>query len=299
MIARIALRLARDVAAIPVTALVVWLAVAALPPSDQSDSKESRSAEIAQQLRSDLGIGQPLGFLKPWRDLASGKRLGHGPRALDALDLARALSGSLRIGGLALLLALAIAAGIAALRVARSGPARLAGELLPTVAYGTPVFLVALAVAIRTGISLGDDTASFEPTVALVVGAWPGAFLGTLLGDALRAERERPYFAMALAKGRSPAAALLLHALPNALPTLLDAFPPVATALLTGSFAAEKLFNVTYFGFLYVHAALERQGALVVVATTVFAALLVAVTLVSRIARLAVDPRTRDAGEAA
>jgi oligopeptide transport system permease protein len=199
---------------------------------------------------------------------------------------------------MAVLFALTVAAGIAALRVARVGPVRLAGELLPTLAYGTPVFLVALAVAIRTGISLGDDTACFESTVALVVGVWPGAFLGTLLGDALCAERERPYFTMALAKGRSPAAALLIHALPNAIPTVLDAFPQVATALLTGSFAAEKLFNVTYFGFLYVHAALERQGALVVVATTVFASLLVAVTLVARLVRLAVDPRARDAAGA-
>ena len=153
------------------------------------------------------------------------------------------------------------------------------------------------STATRVGVSLGDDTACFEPRVALVVGAWPGAFLGTILGDALRAERERPYHAMALAKGRSPIGALLVHALPNALPALLDALPPVATALLTGSFAAEKLFNVTYFGFLYVHAALERQGALVVVATTAFAALLVAVTLVARLARLAVDPKARDAGE--
>ena len=297
MIARIFLRIARDLAVIPVTALVVWAAVAALPPPQDGDSKESRAAEVSRQLRQDLGIGQPLGFLKPWKDLASGKRLGNGPRALDARDLAHALAGSLRIGGMALALALVLAAAIAALRVARGGPTRLAGELLPTLAYGTPVFLVALAVAIRTGISLGDDTASFEPTVALVVGAWPGAFLGTLLGDALRAERERPYFSMALAKGRSPAAALLVHALPNAVPTLLDALPPVATALLTGSFAAEKLFNVTYFGFLYVHAALERQGALVVVATTVFAGILVAVTLVARLARLAVDPRARDAAE--
>ncbi len=299
MIPALALRVVKDLAAIPLTALVVWLAVAALPPSEEAEAKQARSSQVAAQLRSDLGVGQPLGFLKPWRDLAGGKRLGVGPRAPDARDLGRALAGSLRIGGMALLLALAVAAAVATLRVSRPGPLRAAGELLPTLAYGTPVFLIALAYAIRVGISLGDDTACFEPRVALVVGAWPGAFLGTLLGDALLAERERPYFAMALAKGRSPLAALLVHALPNAVPTLLDALPPVATALLTGSFAAEKLFNVTYFGFLYVQAALERQGALVVVATTVYAAILVAVTLAARLARLAVDPKARDAGSGA
>ena len=37
------LRIVRDLAVIPLTALVVWLAVAALPPSEEAEAKQARS----------------------------------------------------------------------------------------------------------------------------------------------------------------------------------------------------------------------------------------------------------------
>jgi oligopeptide transport system permease protein len=69
----------------------------------------------------------------------------------------------------------------------------------------------------------------------------------------------------------------------------------VATALLAGSFADERVFGLPYFGQLYVLAVLQKQVAVVVVATTVFASLLVAVGLVVELVRLLVDPRAREA----
>ncbi|MFL5321990.1 MAG: peptide ABC transporter permease, partial [Myxococcaceae bacterium] len=74
----------------------------------------------------------------------------------------------------------------------------------------------------------------------------------------------------------------------------LDALPPVATALLAGSFAAERVFGLPYFGQLYVLAVLQKQLPVVVVATTLFAAVLVAVRLVVEVVRLVVDPRSRE-----
>ena len=97
----------------------------------------------------------------------------------------------------------------------------------------------------------------------------------------------------ARARGLSPRAVLLRHALPNAGRAVLDALPPLATSLLAGSFVVEKLFHLTYFGFLYVDAASHRQLALVVVATTLFASLLVAVSLMTDVLRTLADPRAR------
>jgi len=82
--------------------------------------------------------------------------------------------------------------------------------------------------------------------------------------------------------------------LPNLWPALLDSLPPLATALLGGSFAAERVLGLPYFGQLYVSAVLQKQLAVVVVATTVFAALLVAVSLLVELVRVVVDPRARD-----
>ena len=119
--------------------------------------------------------------------------------------------------------------------------------------------------------------------------------MGVILAGALQSERQKPYMATAAAKGLRPLRALLFHALPNALPALLDAVTPVATSLLAGSFVAERLFNVTYFGFLYLYAAQHMELGIIVVATTVFASLLVAVSLGVELLRFAIDPRARAA----
>ena len=71
----------------------------------------------------------------------------------------------------------------------------------------------------------------------------------------------------------------------------------MATALLAGSYAAERVFGLPYFGQLYVVAVLQKQVAIVVVATTCFAALLAAVGLCVELVRLLVDPRARAAGQ--
>jgi oligopeptide transport system permease protein len=82
--------------------------------------------------------------------------------------------------------------------------------------------------------------------------------------------------------------------LPNALPTFLDSIGPVATALLAGSFAAERVLGLPYFGQLYVLAVLQKQVPVVVVATTLFATVLVGVRLSIELLRYLVDPRARE-----
>ena len=111
-------------------------------------------------------------------------------------------------------------------------------------------------------------------------------------------ELARDYVRTALGKGLSRAVVLRRHVLPNLIPALLDSLPPVATALLGGSFAAERVFGLPYFGQLYVSAVLQKQLAVVVVATTIFAALLVAVSVAVELVRLVVDPRARERGSA-
>ena len=298
MILRLAARLARDLALIPLTAFLVYQGVALLPLGgvDEDGGKTKLPADIVEQLRDDLGLQDRFttGFLRPWQKLAAGERIGRGAQQYDARDLLRALAGSLRIGAMGLGLALALAAVYAVARVSLTGRrGDEALDLVPTLVYGTPSFIVALLIALRTGISIGGDSVSFEPVAAAVVGLGPGVFLGAVLHDALRTEMARPYVLAALARGRSPLGAVVAHALPNAVPAMLDALPPVATALLAGSFVAEKLFNLSYFGLFYVNAAQTRQLGLVVVGTTVFAALLILVSLAVELLRVAVDPKAR------
>jgi oligopeptide transport system permease protein len=286
-------RIGRQLVLVPIVALASYFLMAALPLTTEDDSKRQVAPEVLASYRKDLGLGQPLGFLRPWEKLFAGERLGTSAQGVTGDELLLKLSGSVGVGLVALGLALVWALAFALLR-ARWRRSRLSilSDALPAVAFGTPVFIPALLLApavVERGHLLPELCA------ALVISVWPGIFLGTLVADALETELARDYVRTARSKGLPPRVVLWRHVLPNVLPALLDAIGPVATALLAGSFAAERVFGLPYFGQLYVLAVLQKQVAVVVVATTVFASLLVIVGLVVELVRLGVDPRAREA----
>ncbi|WP_309891297.1 ABC transporter permease [Archangium sp.] len=287
-------RIGRQLVLVPIVALASYFLMAALPLTTDDESKRQVSPEVLASYRKDLGLGQPLGFLRPWQKLFAGERLGTSAQGVTGDELLLKLSGSVGVGLVALGLALVWALAFALLRARwRRSRLSLLSDALPAVAFGTPVFIPALLLApavVERGHLLPELCAAF------VISVWPGIFLGTLVADALETELARDYVRTARSKGLPPRVVLWRHVLPNVLPALLDAIGPVATALLAGSFAAERVFGLPYFGQLYVLAVLQKQVAVVVVATTVFASLLVAVGLVVELVRLGVDPRAREAG---
>ena len=292
---RLAWKLLRDLAMVPLTAFVVYQLVAHLPVQRETEAKTAAIVSVEKQLAQDLGVGTPLGFLRPWQKLLAGERLGSDALAYDARDFRTALAGSAAMGALALLLALVQGALYAALRLrVRRGAALVSA--LPALVYATPAFLLALLAAMVT------TTPRFDPDWYEALGAWvmsvgPAAFMGVVLHNALDGELGKTYVTAARARGASERALLWRHALPNALPALLDAVGPVATSLLAGSFVVERLFNLTHFGFLYVYAAQNLELGVVVVATTLFATVLVAVSAAVEVLRQLVDPQARRAAQ--
>ncbi len=286
-------KLARQLVLVPLVAVASYFLMAALPLTQETDAKRQVSKELAASYRRDLGIGEPLGFLRPWEKLFRGERLGTSAQGITGDELLQKLSGSVGVGLMALPLALTWALGFALLRTRwRRSRWAVLGDAVPAVAFGTPVFIPALLLApavVERGNMLPELCA------ALVTSIWPGIFLGTLVGDSLETELSRDYVRTALGKGLAQATVLRRHVLPNVWPALLDAVGPVATSLLAGSFAAERVFGLPYFGQLYVLAVLNKQVAVVVVATTTFATLLVLVSLGVEVLRYALDPRSREA----
>ncbi len=263
-----------------------------LPLSAGEDSKRQLSPDLLASYRRDLGIGEPFGFLRPWQKLWEGKRLGTSNQGVTGEELLLKLTSSVAVGlfalGFAVLWAFAFA--LIRLRLRRSRWAAI-GDVVPALAFGTPVFIPALLLApyvVEAGHLLPELAA------AGVISIWPGIFLGSLLVDSFETELARDYVRTASSKGLSQSQVLCRHVLPNVLPTFLDSIGPVATALLAGSFAAERVLGLPYFGQLYVLAVLQKQIAVVVVATTLFAGVLVLVRLLIGLARGWVDPRARE-----
>ena len=295
---RALLRSLKSLALLPLTAWVVFELLLHLPvPHDEG--RKTQSVVTYAQRMEELHLRGPGGFLHLWQAVFRGERLG-GSSALGITgsELLRALGLSARLGAGALGLAFVWAALWTLARLTlRSRVAQAVLGILPALVYGTPVFLLGLLVLMATAVP--NFNLGWNPFLAAgVMSVGPGIFLGVLLHDALRREEGRPYFLTALAKGLSPSQALLRHAFPNALPTLLDALPPTATALLAGSFVAEQLFDLKGFGFLYVYSAQRLDLPVVVVAATLFSALLFGVSAAVTVAHFAVDPRARAAPEA-
>lgn len=283
-------RSARQLAIVPIVALASYFLMAALPLPADAESKRAVRKELIASYREDLGLGQPFGFLRPWQKLLRGERLGTSAQGVTGGEMLQKLAGSVTVGVIALLLALLWALLFASVR-ARSNRDG-ATDVLSAAAFGTPVFIPALLFApyvVEAGHLLPELAAAF------VISIWPGVFLGTLITDAVKSEARRDYVRTAKGKGVAPSRVWWRHLIPNVIPALLDALPPVATALLAGSFAAERVFNLPYFGQLYVLAVLQKQLPVVVVATTLFASVLVVVRLLVEWARLFADPRSRDA----
>lgn len=291
-------RLARDLALIPLTAVAVYLLVMNLPYRLDSDRKIMvPGADEHARMTAVLGRGTVGDALVPWRRLWAGESLAIRGERFTGSDFAQAVWTSVSLGLVALGLALAGALVFAMLRVllARRPAGRLL-EAIPAMVFGTPLFLLAVVVvllAVAAGVPFDKSTVLAATCMAVA----PGTFIGVVLSDALMAERARPYFITALAQGLSPRDALVRHALPNALPALLDAVAPVAASLLAGSFVCENFFQRKGFGLLYLDAARVADPGVVVIATTVFATLLVVVSLAVELLRLVVDPRARRAFE--
>ena len=287
-------RLGRNLIIIPLVAFLVHAVVVRLPVPADEDAKRLQEVSLQVQMERDLGKGTWTGFLRPWAKLAKGEPLGNGQQGFDRRDLAVALGSTLRIGALAFALSLLLAFAYAWASVTARHPLdRVTLDLLPPFVYATPPFFFALLLAMPLGSHLAGPRWPFELAAAAATSLTAAAFFGQILAQALRQELAKPYFRTALAKGLPRDRAIWRHAFPNAALVLLDGVVPKVTLLLTGSFIAERVFNVQGFGYLYVYAAEERQAALVVVGTTVFAALLVLVSTATELLRLAVDPEFR------
>jgi oligopeptide transport system permease protein len=281
---------------VPLTAVLVYLLVMHLPYRQDSDRKIASSEAAGRaKLEAALGRGGPLDAWVPWQKLVAGESLAVRGERFTAQDFSRAVGTSLSLGGVALVFALAWAFAFALLRVAVAR--RRAGRVLeavPGLVFGTPLFLLAVAAAL-VAVALDVTFSGSRLLAAAVMAVSPGTFIGVVFSDALTSERARPYFVTALAKGLTPGQAVWRHAVPNALPAMLDAAGPVAASLLAGSFVAESFFGIKGFGLVYLSAARNVEPGVVVVATTVFASLLIVVSLVIELVRLAVDPRARSA----
>jgi oligopeptide transport system permease protein len=97
----------------------------------------------------------------------------------------------------------------------------------------------------------------------------------------------------ARAKGLPGWRVVLRHALPPALIPLVSYLGPACAGLLTGSLIVERVFALPGLGKFFVISALQRDYTVVMGMVIVYAALILALNLLSDLIAAALDPRVR------
>ncbi|WP_439469391.1 ABC transporter permease [Blastomonas fulva] len=306
-----ALILRRLLTAIP-TLLLVLIASFALmrfAPGGPFDGERPLAPETRAALEAAYGLNLPMGeqfalFLR--RTLAGdfGPSLVYRDFTVTQL-IADILPVSLTLGGLAILLALAL--GLAAGTVAALRPGGWADEalmLLATIVTALPSFVTGPLLALIFGLwmgwlpvgGLGDSLTSAPqfwvmPVIALALPV-AGA-IAKLARAGLAAALAQEHIRTARARGLSTGAIIVRHALRPALVPVVSYLGPAAAGLLTGAVIIETVFALPGLGRYFVQGALNRDYPLIMAVILLYAALIIAFNLIADLLYGWLDPRSR------
>lgn len=294
MARRLAARAAFAIALVVIAFVGVYVLVA-LAPGDglAADGMRSREALAAERVR--LGLDQPVLTRLAHRltalttlDLGTSTRFG---RPVRQLVVERALA-TLRAGGLALLLALAlgIPAGVLASHT-RSRALRGAIGAVSMTLLSIPALVLALllgVLAVRAGAS--------SLLVMVVALALPAAALfERAQARALDAVLHEPWLLAVRARGIPAAQVTWRHAWPLSLPPVLGIVGVVASHLLSGALAIELVTARVGLGRLTFEALVSRDLDLAAGCAGAAALIVGAVTFAADAVHVWLDPRLWDA----
>ena len=300
--------LLRLLGAIPTLLLVIVLAflMAHAAPGGPFDDERVLPPEIEQNIAAAYDLDKPLP-VQLWRYLAGLVRGDFGPsyryRDLSVSELiAASFPVSLRLGGAAMILALAvgIAVGVFA-ALNRNRPMDrlvMAGAMT---GVSVPVFVIAPVLVLLFAVKLDWLPAGWSgsegaarwvlpvislalPQIAYIARLMRASMLDVLASDFVRTAR---------AQGLGTVAVIRQHALKPAMLPVLSYLGPAVAAVLTGSVVIEEVFGIPGLGQFFVRGALNRDYTLVLGIVIFYAMLVIALNLVVDILYGVVDPRIR------
>jgi dipeptide transport system permease protein len=144
--------------------------------------------------------------------------------------------------------------------------------LLPTATWGTWKHVVLPALALSTG---------------------PIAIIARLTRTNMLEVLTQEYIETARAKGLSPIAVIIKHALRNAILPVVTLLGALIANVLTGSFVIEKIFAVPGMGKYFVDGINNRDYAVIMGTTVFYSALLIFMMFVVDIVYGIIDPRIK------
>lgn len=296
----------RTLTAIPTLWLIATLTFFFLRwiPGGPFDRERQLPPEIRANLDKRFGLDRPLveqygNYLK---NLARGqtgpsfKYLGRDTRDI----IADTLPVSMQLGGLALLLSVAMGIPLGVWAAARRGRWSDTTVLLATsLGVALPSFVVAAALVYLFAVELKWlppalwEGAAYMIMPAFTLALYPTATIARLTRSALLETLAQDFIKTARAKGASERRVIWRHALRASLSSVVSYFGPLTAALITGSFIVEYMFAIPGMGQYFVTAVTNRDYPLVLGVTMVYAAFVVLTNFLVDCAYTLLDARVR------
>jgi len=126
---------------------------------------------------------------------------------------------------------------------------------------------------------------------ALALAALPTAFIARLTRANMVEIMQQDYIQTAKSKGLNSLQIVLRHALRNTLLPIVTYLGPLTTAILTGSFAVEKIFGIPGLGQWFVMSITNRDYTVIMGTTVFYSAILMSCVFIVDILYCFIDPR--------
>lgn len=300
--------LKRLLAAIPTLLILMTMAFFMMraAPGGPFDTEKTLPAEIQANLDKKYHLDEPLiqQYGRYLLDLVQGD---FGPSfqykdyTVNEL-IATGFPVSLRLGGIAVLLAFFIGSGIGIMAALRQNTATdytlmagaMTGISIPNFVFA-PLLILIFAVYLQWLPAGGWNGGAFKNTILPIIGlALPqiayisrlmrGSMIEVLRGNAIRTAR---------AKGLPEHIVILRHALKPALLPVISFLGPATAAILTGSVVIEQIFGIPGLGRYFVQGALNRDYTLVMGVVVFYGVLIILFNFIVDLLYAALDPRIR------
>lgn len=128
---------------------------------------------------------------------------------------------------------------------------------------------------------------------ALSLAALPTAVIARLTRANMAEVLNQDYVLTARSKGLSPLSVILKHVLRNSFLPILTYLGPLTAAILTGSFAVEKIYGIPGLGQWFVNSIMNRDYTVIMGVTLFYSFLLIFWVFIIDLLYTLVDPRIR------
>jgi oligopeptide transport system permease protein len=273
-----------------------------LVPGGPFMSEKAVSAEATAALEAKYGLDKPL-----WQQYITymtdalhgdfGESLKQRGRTVTEIITSK-FPVSAKIGGLAVLVALALGVPLGCLAAFHRGKFwdRFI-SVVSTLGIAVPSFVICTVLMYFFGVkwkllpTLGlTGPASYIMPVASLA-FYPTAYIMRLMRSSMLDVLGQDYMRTAKAKGVSQQKSIFKHALRNAILPVITYVGPMTAYTLTGSFVIEKIFTIPGLGGQFVSSITNRDYTVIMGTTIFLATFMVIMTLVVDILYKIVDPR--------